>query len=436
MYLFHETPYAGHIGVNRTTKALQQHYRWPKMDADIKAYVRACAKCQVSKPEGRKLLQPLPIPGKFWHSVSMDLITHLPVTARGNTAIVVFIDRLSKMTHLAATRDTVNSQGLARLMIDNVVRLHGVPAEVISDRDVRVTSAFSQEFYSILKVRQRMSTAFHPQTDGQTERMNGVLEEMLRAFVAPSLDDWDQHLSLCEFAINSHENESVRKSPFELLYGSNPRVPATVDFDTAQSQAAGEAQPAEAGLSAAARTVAQVADSIQHARQCMAQAQHRQKAYADKHRRDLELQVGDRVLLSTKNMRRPGPGRCLLPCFIGPHKVVKRVSAVAYELEISKSMRLHDVFHVSLLRPYRDDGRVQPPPVTIMLDGSEEFEVEKVVSHRVVPHGKGRKQTEYLVRWDGYDAIHDMWLQDADLSNSRQKVQEYWSQLMSESSGQ
>ena len=93
----------------------------------------------------------------------------------------------------------------------------------------------------------------------------------------------------------------------------------------------------------------------------MAQAQHRQKAYADKHRRDLELQVGDRVLLSTKNMRRPGPGRCLLPRFIGPHKVVKRVGDVAYELEIPKSMRLHDVFHVSLLRPYRDDGRVQPP---------------------------------------------------------------------------
>ena len=257
MYLFHETPYAGHTGVNRTTKALQQHYRWPKMDADIKAYVRACAKCQVSKPEGGKpagLLQPLPIPGKFWHKVSMDLITHLPVTARGNTAIVVFVDRLSKMTHLAATRDTVDSQVLARLMIDNVVRLHGVPAEWIFDRDVRVTSAFSQDFYSILKVRQRMSTAFHPKTDGQTERMNRVLEEMLRAFVAPSLDDWDQHLSLCEFAINSHENESVRKSP--LLYGSNPRVPATVDFDTAQSQATGEAQPAEAGLSAAARTVA------------------------------------------------------------------------------------------------------------------------------------------------------------------------------------
>ena len=233
--------------------------------------------------------------------------------------------------------------------------------------------------------------------------------------------------------MNSAENESVKASPFKLLYGHNPRVPATVDFETALSQASGEAQPSEeVGLSRAARTVAQVSESIQHAKRCMVQAQQRQKAYADQHRRDLEFQVGDRVLLSTKNMRRPGAGRCLLPRFIGPHKVLKRVGAVAYELEVPRSMRIHDVFHVSLLKPYRADGRVQPPPVTIMLDGSEEFEIERIVSHRTAPHGKGRRRTEYLVRWDGYDSTHDMWLPDADLSNSRQKVQEYWDQLKSQ----
>ena len=104
-----------------------------------------------------------------------------------------------------------------------------------------MTSEFAREFCALLKVHRHMSTAFHPQTDGQTERMNRVLEEMQRAFVAPGLDDWDQHLSICEFAINSAENESIKSSPSKLLYGSNPRVPATVDFETAQSHPAGEA---------------------------------------------------------------------------------------------------------------------------------------------------------------------------------------------------
>ena len=161
-----------------------------------------------------------------------------------------------------------------------------------------------------------------------------MLEEMLRAYVGPSLDDWDQHLSMCKFAIKSAYNESVRASPFQLLYGSNPRVPATVDFETAQSRAAGEAAPS--GVGAAARTVAQVSEFIQHARRCMVQAQQRQKAY-DQHRRDQEFEVGERVLISTKNMRRAGAGRCLLPRYIGAHKVVRRVGAVAYELEIPRA---------------------------------------------------------------------------------------------------
>ena len=312
-------------------------------------------------------------PGRL---IAVDGVSRMPqladhqIAVITHTAIVVFVDRLSKMTHFAATKDSVDSQGLAQLMIDDVVRFHGVPAEMVSDRDTRMTSEFAREFYALLKVPRHMSTAFHPQTDGQTERINRVVEEMLRAFVAPSLDDWDQHLSMCEFAINSAENESVKSLPFKLLYGSNLRVPATVDFETAQSQAAGEAPPAptaQVGQSSAARTFAQVTESIQHARRCMVQAQQRQKAYADQHRRDLEFPVGDRVLLSTKHMRRPGAGRCLLPRFIGPHKVAKRVGAVAYELDIPRSMRIHDVFHFSLLKPYRSDGRVQPPPVTIMM---------------------------------------------------------------------
>ena len=156
----------------------------------------------------------------------------------------------------------------------------------------------------------------------------------------------------------------------------------------------------------------------------MTRAQQRYKAYADQHRRDQEFQIGDRVLINTKFLRK-GPGRSLMPRFIGPHQVVKKIGQVAYELKLPATMRCHDVFHVSLLEPYNESGRCQPPPKTLMMDGSEEFEVREVLEHRTV--SKGRKRVnEYLVSWDGYDPTHDEWMLESDLTNARDRIKEYW----------
>ena len=293
--VFHDSPFAGHVGAARTAARLGQHYWWYGMGTEVSKYVQACAQCQRSKSVGKRpagLLQPLQIPGKFWHSVSMDLITALLKTAAGHDAIVVFVDRLSKMTHLQACCGTLDSAGLIDLLIRNVVRLHGVPQEVIFDRDVRLASSLSREFFSRMGIPQRLSTAFHPQSDGQTERMNRVLE-MLRSNVSPRLDDWDQHLSMCEFAINSAHSASVKSSPFELVYGENPRIPAIIEHGPVP-----EAMQAT-GKNAAEVMIARVAGAVKHARRCMAEAQQRQKAAADAHRRDLHFEVGDQVLLST-----------------------------------------------------------------------------------------------------------------------------------------
>ena len=158
-----------------------------------------------------------------------------------------------------------------------------MPEKVISDRDVRLTGSFSKESFSQLGCPQLMSTAFHPQSDGQTERMNRVLEEMLRAYVSPQLSDWDQHLGMCQFAINSAYNASIKTTPFEMVYGSNPRIPATI-------QAGPIPRPVRAtGAHAAQVQIARIVESVKHARQCMVQAQQRQKQYADAHRRDLEF---------------------------------------------------------------------------------------------------------------------------------------------------
>ena len=134
----------------------------------------------------------------------MDLITQLPQTKKGHTAyFVCFRSRLSKMVHFAATNDTLDAVGYVNLFMENVFRLHGLPRDIVSDRDPRLTADFSRELYASLGVQQRFSTAFHPQTDGQVERSNQVLECMLRHYVGPNLDDWDEHLALCEFAVNS-----------------------------------------------------------------------------------------------------------------------------------------------------------------------------------------------------------------------------------------
>ena len=168
---------------------------------------------------------------------------------------------------------------------------------------------------------------------------------------------------MCEFTINSAHSSSVKASPFELVYSQNPRIPAVID--TGPIPEAVQATEANA----AKFMIARVAESVAHARRCMAQAQQRAKFYADQHRRDLEFEVGDQVLLCTSHMHRSGAGRSLLLHFIGPHRVTKRIGTVAYELQLPASMKMHDVFHVSMLQPYASDWRHQPPPATSYLMG-------------------------------------------------------------------
>ena len=196
-----------------------------------------------------------------------------------------------------------------------------------------------------------MSTAFHPQTDGQTERSNRILEDMLRHFVGPYHDDWDKHLPLAEFAVNNAWQESVRATPFMLNSGQDPLTP--LNFGTTDSN------------SPAATTIVQRMDRlIRQARDALRVAQQRHKKYADRKRRDVNFSVGTQVLLSTRNLHLKHPGSAkLLPKYIGPFPVIEKIGKVAYRLKLTPELqRLHDVFHVSVLRLYHSDGRVQPPP--------------------------------------------------------------------------
>ena len=194
----HDTPLNGHLGEYKTLERLSRQYYWPNMRKAVQQYIEKCQSCQLNKTSTQLpigLLQSLEIPGKRWETVTMDLITQLPVTTQGNDAIVVFVDKFTKMVHYAATTTTCTADQVARIFFDTVIRLHGIPKHIISDRDRRFTSRFWRELWTLCGTQLKMSTAYHPQTDGQTERANRTLEEILRHYVSSKQDDWDQHLT-------------------------------------------------------------------------------------------------------------------------------------------------------------------------------------------------------------------------------------------------
>ena len=208
----HDHPYAGHVGMKRTAELLSRLYWWHGCQIAVQEYVRSCEPCQRNKPLNIKkagVLQPMPIPGRPWASVGIDFITHLFVTRNGHNAIFVAVDSSTKMVHLMPTADKVPAVDAARLFIDNVDKLHGLPDYFVSDRDPRFPDKFWQAFCQSQGIQTRMSTAFHPETDGQTERVNRILIEMLRNYIDPTQDDWDEHLTAAEFAINNAYQESI-----------------------------------------------------------------------------------------------------------------------------------------------------------------------------------------------------------------------------------
>ena len=310
MQMMHDHPFAGHMGEDKTKEQLSRLYWWPTWRKDVTTYVRECSTCQRNKPSNLKpagTLRPLPIPGTLWESVGMDFITHLPKTRKGKTAILVCVDRLSKMVHFVATTDHASAEDVARLFIDNVVKHHGCPREITSDRDARFTWKFWQAFLDCLGIKSKMSTAFHPQTDGQTERANRVLQDMMH-YVSPTHDDWDEHLTAAEFAVNNAHHASIGTTPFMLNGGQNPLTPPSLQMPKIDNPSA-------------LRVTSTLHERIACAKGYLEAAQDRAKAHADKGRREVHYEVGQEVLLSTQNVHLKGPGTPkLMPKWIGPSR--------------------------------------------------------------------------------------------------------------------
>ncbi|KAJ9514991.1 hypothetical protein QJQ45_017006, partial [Haematococcus lacustris] len=350
------------ITTRRTVARLREN---AELGQNVKSYVRSCHSCQVNKSSAKKpagLLQPLPIPERPWDSVSMDLIVKLP--ASGPNKYDSISEVLTKMVHLVKTWESMTATQYAKLFLEHVFRLHGMPRSVVSDRGPQFHNKFWAEVTKLLQVQVNLSSAYHPETDGQTERVNRVIEEMLRHFIRPDQRDWAEYLPLVEFAINNAWQES--------------KVPQAHEFVKGMKKA------------------------VEQARQCLARAQKRMKSYQDNKRREALYLPGDMVLLSTQNMRgkanQPGV-RKLKPRYVGPFSVQYMVGKAAVKLWLPDEWsRLHNVFHVSLVKPYRIDasravpGLAGPPPVQ-WLDGEPQYTVEKVVGHRLEKKKKKKKKT-------------------------------------------
>ena len=421
----HDAPFSGHLGITKTLKQLHRLFWWPSMYKDVCKYIKSCPKCQRNKPSMQQpggLLQSLPVPGRRWESVSVDFITQLPTTKSGFDAIVVFVDRLSKMVRFAPCHSTVTAEQAAQLFVENVFKSHGIPRTMVSDRGPQFASKFWQEFHKLLGSRVQLSTAFHPQTDGQTERANRVLEEMLRHYVSPRQDDWDKCLPLAEFAVNNSWQESVQSTPFFLNYGHHPLTPLSQLVDTTV--------PAAKQYTEGIRTAVAAAQAAMNA------AQQRQKAYADRGRRELSFSVGDKVLLSTRHLKlKHGDGATKLgPKWVGPYAVQARVGAVAYKLALPLGSRVHPVFHVSLLKPYTapNDGREEVPPPPIDTEDGQFFEITGILKHELRKCGSRRQGTKrvpiqrmyYLVDWKGYGPEAREWVPESYLTELA--LLEYW----------
>lgn len=426
----HDPPYVGHTGVTKTLALVRRYFWWPVgMAAAVRQYVSTCDSCQRNKGSNQKpggLLRPLPIPADTWQSVGMDLVTDLPLTAEGHDSIVVFIDRLSKMVRIApCTKDTTAEQ-FAELFYTQVFRSHGLPDELVHDRAPIWTSKFWQAFQKLLHMSSAMTSGYHPQTNGNTERVNRIMEDMLRHYIDAAQTKWASLLPLVEFAINDSWHESTQCTPFELNYGKRPNLPldsilrgegrVTTNCDTASERAE------------------YIFAAVKKAKAALQAAQQRQKHNADTRRRAVEFAVGDEVFLFTSNIKLKFKGTPkLLPKWLGPFKVTAVINPVAYRLDLPSSLKLHNVFHVSLLKAVKTrpgNPSTVPPPPPIIIDGEYEYEVETVLSHRFLRNNK----TEFLVKWLGYGPEHNTWENEADCANCPEKLSEYWDRVKSQKS--
>ena len=411
----HDDPLAGHFGAKKTVRLIQRKYYWPKMVQDIKEYVATCAQCPGIKAARHKPygeLQSLQTPKGPWSDLIMDFITRLPPSGRRGhayDAILVVMDRFTKMALYVATTKRVDAEGLANLFIEHIVCRYGAPESVVSDRGTVFTAQFWWAVCYHARIQRKLSTAFHPQTDGQTERQNQTLEQYLRSYVAYQQDDWAAWLPMAEFAYNNSHHEAIGCSPFYAHMGRNPRM----EFEFREQK---REVPEARNRAEHMRTMREVLSKrLDHARKTQAK-------YADRKTTPRTYGKGDMVWLAARNIHTIRPCKKLDFKHFGPFEVLDAVGAQAYRLDLKGTLTgIHNVFHVSLLEPYKGrEGAEGPQPGPIEVEGADEWEIEEVLD---AIETQGRRK--YLVKWKDYPAKYNNWVPEQEMRNAPAMIAEY-----------
>jgi transposase InsO family protein len=400
----HDSLSAGHPGREITYRIVARDFFWPGMSDNIRRYVRNCDVCGRTKPwrEGTQgFLKPLPIPDRIWKEISMDFIDGLPIS-EGMTCLMVVTDRLSKGSIFIPLPDT-KTETVARAFIRHVVAYHWLPDAITSDRGSQFVSVLWERLCEILKINRRLSTAFHPQTDGATERMNSVWEAYIRAFISWSQDDWALYCPMAQIAINGRDATSTGVAPFFLQHGYDVDplqlvTPLGADRKKYTAEERSDREKAEA-------IVAKFRDVFDLVQASMAEAQAEQEKQANRHRKEARsYKVGDKVWLKLDKQYRTGRQSRKLDWKSAKYTVIEVVDSHSVKLDTPPGH--HPVFHVDRLRLASSDplpSQVQDDyqPLPLQVGDEEEWVVEEIVGEQLKRRGRGWK-LYFDVKWKGY----------------------------------
>ena len=377
------------------------------MKKDVTEYVKGCTRCQAGKNQPNKPKPPLfPISLDTYStpftSIAMDFIVKLPLSETYDT-ILTITDTFSKASIFIPCNETVNAEQTAKLYATYVLPHYGLPHRIISDRDPRFTSVFSRELCRTLGISQNISTAYHPQTDGQLERTNQRLEQYLRIFIDYHQQNWASLLPLAQYTLNAWPNATTKKAPFELILGRIPKVHQS-------------ARPFKS-------------PSVENRLQQLKQA-HEEAKRALQKATDMTLptrfepyHTGDQVWLEGRNLHTTHPSSKLAPRCYGPFTITRVVSRTSYQLKLPPQWKLHNVFHATLLTPYKEttlNCQSYQEPAPELIDGQPEWEVESILRVR-----RRRNQLQFLVHWKGFSEAHDSWEPAKDV-HADELVQEFY----------
>src|SRR5712671_5016691 len=394
LQLLHDAPTVGHPGRDETFAQVSDSYWWPKMRSWVTNYIAGCAICQQNKNITHRTRTPLyriPTPENAlpFQQIALDLITGLPPNGPHDSILTIVDHGCSRAAVFLPCATTITGPGVAQLYFDNVYRWFGLPSKVISDRDPRFTSHFGHALAQKIGAKQNLSTAFHPQTDGLSERKNQWVEQYLRLVANAQQGDWSQWLTVASAVHNDHANATLGTTPSEILLGYRPTLHPDQKTETNN-------QAVEQRLETMAQRRAQAIAAINRT--------------ANKSPTPTErFKVGDQVWLEASHLKLPYHTPKLAPRRQGPFRINKVISPVAYQLALPLSWGIHDVFHASLLLPYKETTAhgpnfERPPPD--LIEDQEEYEVEAIVNHR---HYGRQHRLQYLIKWKGYPSSDNTW---------------------------